>query len=247
MDSPKGDARVKQEDSRRVGVTRSSRAQARATLGWEFPIFALSMAKRGPSPTLVHGSCALSKIPYGGFSPVRLQAEASRDQLSPARWSAGLKHQVCIPPFDHRFDRAFVVLMPSCFRGVLSTPQPQAVWTTPSAHGSLAPSGLCCPTHLHSYDPIRQSRRLPLISQGHWLYGGSLPDDLVWAVPETFPALGQRSVPTCHPPYAGRRPGCLYPGLPQPHGPSPIFKWVGACAIPTPSSVGGSHDAARFA
>src|SRR5215510_6140307 len=57
---------------------RSSRAQARTTVGREFPISALSMAERGPSPTIAHVSCALSKIPYGGFSPVRLQAEVSR-------------------------------------------------------------------------------------------------------------------------------------------------------------------------
>src|SRR5262245_42810667 len=55
----------------------SSRAQARTTLGREFPISALSMAERGPSPTIAHVSCALSKIPYGGFSPVRLQVEVS--------------------------------------------------------------------------------------------------------------------------------------------------------------------------
>jgi hypothetical protein len=174
---------------------------------------------------MVHVSCALSKIPYGGFSPVRLQAETSRDQPSPARWPDGLKHQVCIPPFDERFERACVVLMPACLNGgYYQRHQPPAHATTPSAHGSFAPSGFCCPTHPHSYDPIRQSRRLPPISQDHWLYRGSLPDDLIWAVSETFPALGQRSFPTCHPPYAGRRSGCICPGLPQPQGPSPIFK-----------------------
>ena len=55
----------------------SGRALARAALGWEFPISALSIAERGPRPALAHVSCTLSKIPYGGFSPVRLQAEGS--------------------------------------------------------------------------------------------------------------------------------------------------------------------------
>jgi len=36
---------------------------------------------------------------------------------------------------------------------------------------------------------MRQSRRLPLISQDHWLYSGSLPYDLVWAATETFPTF----------------------------------------------------------
>jgi hypothetical protein len=61
----------------KVLAKRSSRAQARTTVGREFPISALSMAERGPSPAIAHVSCALSKIPYGGFSPVRLQAEVS--------------------------------------------------------------------------------------------------------------------------------------------------------------------------
>jgi hypothetical protein len=61
--------------------------------------------------------------------------------------------------------------------------------TTTSAHGSFAPGGFCCPSHPRSYDPLRQSRRLPQTSQIAWLYHGSVPDDLVWAVPETFPAL----------------------------------------------------------
>src|SRR5215831_14286573 len=43
---------------------RSSRAQARTTVGREFPISALSMAERGPSPAIGHVSCALSKIPH---------------------------------------------------------------------------------------------------------------------------------------------------------------------------------------
>ena len=110
--------------------------------------------------------------------------------------------------------------------------QPPAPATTPSAHGSLAPSGFCCPTHPHSYDPIRQSRGLPPISQGHWLYAGSLPDDLVWAVPETFPALSQRSVPACHPPCAGRRAGCNCPVLPPLQWPSPVLQWVGSYKSP---------------
>ncbi len=78
---------------------------------------------------------------------------------------------------------------------------------TTLAHGSFAPGGFCCPSHRRYYDPIRQSRQLPPISQGHWLYGRSVPDDLVWAALETFPALGQRSFLACHRPYAERRNG----------------------------------------
>ncbi len=52
----------------------SSRAQARATLGREFPNHALfRYVRRVPSSTIIHVSCTLSKIPDIGFSPVRLQ------------------------------------------------------------------------------------------------------------------------------------------------------------------------------
>jgi len=67
----------------------SSRAQARATLGGEFPICALSVAQRDPSSTIIHVSCALSKIPYVGFSPVRLQEQVV--QVKPATDSHPLK------------------------------------------------------------------------------------------------------------------------------------------------------------
>ena len=96
---------------------------------------------------------------------------------------------------------------PFAHRLALSTSLPRGADPTISAHGSLAPDGFCCPAHPRYYDPIRQSRRLPPISQARWLYSGSLPDDLVWAASETFPALGQRSFLTCHRPYAERRNG----------------------------------------
>src|SRR5262249_17995501 len=69
-------------------VEGSSRAQARTTVGREFPISALSIAERGPSPAIAHVSCTLSKIPYGGFSPVRLQAEVSPRSTLPCPFQA---------------------------------------------------------------------------------------------------------------------------------------------------------------
>ena len=97
------------------------------------------------------------------------------------------------------------LVYPLAYRLVLSTSLPRVSETTTSAHGSLAPGGFCCPSHPRYYDPIRQSRRLPRTSQVHWLYRRSVPDDLVWAVFETFPALSQRSFLACYRPYAERR------------------------------------------
>jgi hypothetical protein len=74
-------------------------------------------------------------------------------------------------------------------RLVLSTSPPRTALTTTSPHGSFAPKGLCCPFPPRYYDPIRRSRRHPLTSQELWLYRGALPDNLVWAAIETFPAL----------------------------------------------------------
>jgi len=109
-------------------------------------------------------------------------------------------------PAGPQFERGFVVSGPSCRYGWFSQPtQPQIFVTTTTAHGSLAPNGLCCPVPPRYSDPIRQSRRLPPLSQDHWLYRRSLPATLLWAASETFPALGPCSFLTCRHPYAERR------------------------------------------
>jgi len=181
--------------------------------------------------------------PQSGFKPWRLSINPTLPE-SPT----GVKHQVCIPPRPSQFDSAFVVPWPSCRHGWVSqTTQPRASAATTTAHGSLAPNGLCCPIPLRYSDPIRQSRRLPPLSQDHWLYRGSLPDDLVWAACETFPALGHHSFCACRHPYAERRSE----GTPV----SPHFQWpsstehgVGSSTSPhTSCGEGFANDAAVFA
>jgi hypothetical protein len=54
-------------------LPQSSRAQAHATSGGEFPTSTLSLVDRVPNSTIVHVSCTPSKIPYVGISPIRLQ------------------------------------------------------------------------------------------------------------------------------------------------------------------------------
>ena len=61
----------------------SSRAQARTTLGGEFPTSSLSIEERVPSSAIAHVSCAPSKIPDIGFSPVRLQERVI--QIKPSK------------------------------------------------------------------------------------------------------------------------------------------------------------------
>src|SRR5262249_40423350 len=85
------------------------------------------------------------------------------------------------------------------------------------------------------YDPIRASRRLPRTSQDGWLYRGALPDDLVWAAPETVPTLSHSPFWTCRYPYAGGKERCTSSFSPSsmafaqqsrarlPHDPAPGF------------------------
>jgi hypothetical protein len=118
----------------------------------------------------------------------------------------GIKGQIHMPPPGPQFDPIFVPVRPACFERWCCPPtQAWALPVTTSAHGSFAPGGVCCPSSLHYCDPIRQSRRLLRLSPDRGLYCRSVPDDLVWAVGETFPALGQCSFPTCRHPYAERR------------------------------------------
>ena len=71
-------------------------------------------------------------------------------------------------PADLQFERGFVVHRPSCRYEWFSQPtQPQIVVTTTTAHGSLAPNGLCCPIPLRYSDPLRQSRQHLELSQDH--------------------------------------------------------------------------------
>ena len=142
----------------------SSRAQARTTLEQEFPIRTLSVVRRVPSSSMVHVSCAPSKIPYVGFSPVRLQAKAY--QQYPAQRAPSVKCQIHIPPDASWFDTAFVNHVPSCLHGRHYQPTGlSSPLLTTLAHGPFAPAGLCCPSPLCYYDPIRGSLPLPLISQ----------------------------------------------------------------------------------
>ncbi len=67
----------------------------------------------------------------------------------------------------------------------------------------------------------------------HWLIQEAVPDDLVWAANDTFPALGQDSLHACRHPYAGRRRRTVSPIWPCPHG---LPHWSNESAPPTPNT-----------
>ena len=157
-----------------------------------------------PAPSLKFRTLS---FPQSGFKPRRPSISPC-----PSRKTSELKRQVRIRSLASRFDSAFVACVPSCTSSWHSQPAPpRAPSATTSAHGSFAPKGFCCPFPPHYYDPIRQSRPLPLPSQVHWLCRRPLPYDLVWAATETFPALGQCSFHTCHNLYAGRKSRAHFP------------------------------------
>jgi hypothetical protein len=146
-----------------------------------------------------------------------------------------------MPPWDHRFDKVFVVVLPSCLcGGYYQRHQPRALCTTTSVHGSFAPAELCCLCPRRSYDPIRQSRRLPQTSQDAWLYHGSFPT--TWSGLPPRPSLLCDNAPslraTTPTPGGGVSAYFRYfltpTGLPQSNnGSAPPY-------IPTPVSVGGN-------
>ena len=189
-----------------------------------------------PAP-IVTAASAPSKIPDGGFpqygfKPWRL---AITSPLPVDR--TGIKRQVCMPPAAPQFEglrRAW----PSCHYGWFSQPtQPQVFVTTTTPTGPWLRTGYVVPFLLATATrsaSLADSRCFPRIA-GYT--ARSLPDNLVWAARETFPALGQCSFLTCRHPYAERRsevpqspPPCPWPSSTE-HG-------VGSSISPTPAAVG---------
>ena len=138
--------------------------------------------------------------------------------------------------------------MPSCLNGGhYQHHQPQAGWTTTSAHGSFARKGLCCPFPHRSYDPIRQSRRLPPISLSlviRWVFaqrpGLGCPRDL--------PCFPSALLPHVPPSLRRQKGGGHVSGL----SPAPVaFPILGVGRLLHLSRhrfpSGNLHDAAMFA
>jgi hypothetical protein len=171
---------------------RVERWRAHGRVRWHIPGF-----RRGPqsgSPGDV--SSTLPKIPDGGFSPVRLQAEASFNQQLPCpedlRAQAPGPHTLARLAVRQRLRRLWTLLR---LRPAFSTGPALGHFGNHPGPRVLCSERFCCPFPPRYYDPIRQSRSLPLPSQDHWLCRRPLPYDLVWAATETFPALGQCSFP----------------------------------------------------
>ena len=190
------------------------------------------MVKRVPSPAIAHVSCAPSKRPDVDFAPVRLQAEGCSHQPGPAHRAPELKRQVRIRSETPWFDVAFVAYCPSCglCRPCPVPGPPRAPSAaTPSAHGSVAPGRLGCPSPPHYHDPdVRISTTPPDFPGVAWLYRRPLPDDLVWAALETVPTLSHSPCSACQCLYAGGNDECVGPAPSPPSSPSPSKGGLGS-------------------
>ena len=166
--------------------------------------------------TLHRSTCVFptpSKIPYGGFSPVRLQTEIPpQPSRSPPRLSVAR-----IPPAATAYMRLKLVQPASAahlraYRNGTGQSDPnrhvgQPPRTVPSRGPWLA-SGLCCPTRsmltMASSETLELTPGLMNSPRGLLVYRPD-PTEL-----ERFPTFLRASVPSCHPPYPGGSDGCTW-------------------------------------
>ena len=150
-----------------------------------------------------HGSSSLSKIPYGGFSPVRLQTGC---QPRPSPGADGLSAKPASPaprptytgpqPAGQREatprDRAGMAVVEPRLKRHCPPPPPPL-----QSRGPWLARGFCCPAG--SSLTMASSETLAPLPATYALYAGSWPDGLVWAGSERFPNLLRLSLPLVPP------------------------------------------------
>ena len=124
----------------------SGRALARTPLGGGFPALPFRLQGGVTVPPWATFPAALPKIPYVGFSPVRLQASGT-SQFG-TKPSAGSSRSRPIPPYP-RSDTTFAPPFDDASRRVIlrlcvRSRRRQHRHLSPEA---LAPAGFCCPGH----------------------------------------------------------------------------------------------------
>jgi len=156
---------------------------------------------------------SLSKIPYGGFSPVRLQTEI---QPPPSTTRPGLS-TACIRRdtrliSGHR--PGFQPLRPTEGLTVTEADAPASSGTATRHTGRFRPEALGSAAGYHVPPPHRLLWPHPSLSSSstHLCIRGWLlqPRGLPRAENERFPNLLPVSVPSCRPPYPGGPDGCLW-------------------------------------
>jgi hypothetical protein len=183
--------------------------------------------------TVHHVSCSPSKIPYGGFSPVRLQTGLPR---RPSRPFPQVKRKTRIPQGSRRLYAAKAPIFSPygsfdhVWRGINQDTQSRGPWLT---------NRLCCP--VGSSLTTASSVPLPpfprLIFFVRWIL--ALRSCLGWRgeVPQFTPRFFS-NVPSPVPRRTGRVLMTIHP--PVPYKPSPSLHWVGIRIAPIVGSQGDS-------
>ena len=163
--------------------------------------------------SMQYGSSSLSKIPYVGFSPVRLQT-GIQPRPSPVRTGLSARSAFTHPLPTYTWPKLLVQ------RGV----SPQHCWFFRSR--DLSSSGT--PFNIANSTPVQRPLARQWVMLSHqviayyglirnsrpshrfiYYYDGSSPYDLVWTGSERLPNLLRVSFPPCRLPYPGGPNGCL--------------------------------------
>ena len=197
-------------------------------------------------PDHQHVSSSLSKIPYGGFSPVRLQTGF---QPRPSSTMSSLSARPAYPR-PRRIYTRLNSLSPkraNCFR--YRTCVQSGLSPCDANHPvqrSLAPQWVMLSRQIIAYyDLIRASLPLPPV---YVLSSGSVPYGLVWAGNEKVPNLSCLSFPIVPSSVPRRLGDCIRLLLRRPLWPSPSSHKVGARLSTLGRFLRGSCiEAAKFA
>jgi hypothetical protein len=196
-------------------------------------------------PDHQHVSSSLSKIPYSGFSPVRLQTEI---QPRPSSTMASLSVKPAFTQTPWTYTRLKSLSPKRAFirRGTFVQAELPLSYRDHPVQRSLAPQRVMLFHRIIAYyDLMRASLPLPPV---YVLSGGSLPVGLLRAGAEKVPNLSCLSFPIV-PSSVPRRLGDFFRSLlHRPLWPSPSSHKVGARLTTLAGSWRGScNEAAKFA
>ena len=190
-------------------------------------------------------SSSLSKIPYGGFSPVRpqtgFQPRPSSNMPSLSARPAFTQSRWIYTRLKSLSPKRALFRNGTCVQAGL----PLSYMDHP-VQRSLAPLRVMLSHRIIAYyDLIRASLSLPPV---YVLSSGSLPYGLVWAGNEKVPNLSCLSFPTVPSSVPRRLGDCLWLLLHRPLWPSPSSQKVGDRLSTLAGSMRGScNEAAKFA
>ncbi len=196
-------------------------------------------------PDHQHVSSSLSKIPYGGFSPVRLQTGI---QPRPSSNIPSLSARPPCPRTSWIYTRLKSLSPKRAFfrNGTCVQAELPSFDADYPVQRSLAPQRVMLSRRIIAYyDLIRASLPLPPV---YVLSSGSLPDGLVWAGNEKVPNLSRLSFPIVPSSVPRRLGDCLRLLLHRLLWPSPCSHKVGARLTTLAGSMRGScNETAKFA